>query len=154
VIGGLRPLLQATGPLLSELNPILEWLEYNQSLTISLFNAPAGLSYTIPPDSPNDVGRVLRSLAPAGLESFALWRDRLPNHRGNAYLHPTAHQGRRFAHEMIQPSWDCNNSGRGEFTTGKRDTNDPPSCWTSGWPGRGEGPGQFPRIQRADYSRP
>jgi virulence factor Mce-like protein len=154
VVDGLGPLLGATGPLLSELNPILEWLEYNQNLTMALFNAPAGLAYTVPAENPREsVGRVLRSFSPAGMESFAAWADRLPNERGNAYLHPTAHQGRRFANEMIQPSWDCANTGRGEFTTAKHDADGAPSCWTSGWPGRKEGPGQFPHIERADYSR-
>jgi virulence factor Mce-like protein len=153
VIDGLRPLLGATGPMLSELNPILEWLEYNQNLTMALFNAPAGLAYTVPSDDPGtSVGRVLRSLAPQGMESIAAWPQRLPIDRGNAYLSPTAHQGRRYAHEMIQPSWDCANTGRGAFTTGKHDTSDPPSCWTAGWPGRKEGPGQLPHIERADYS--
>jgi phospholipid/cholesterol/gamma-HCH transport system substrate-binding protein len=154
VIDGLRPLLQATGPLLSELNPILEWLEYNQALTISLFNAPNGLAYTIPTETPGSVGRVLRSLAPAGMESLALWADRLPQHRGNAYLPPDVHAGKRYAHEMMQPSWDCANTGRGEFTTDKHDSNAQPSCWTTGWPGRPEKAGQLPHIERADYAKP
>jgi len=152
VLDALRPVMASTGPLLSELNPILEWLEYNQYLTIGVFNAPAGLSYTVPPDDPkNSVGRVLRSLSPAGLESIGAWPSRLPQNRGNTYNAPNVHAGSRYAKEMIQPSFDCNNTGRGEFTTGHGDTDDQPSCWTFGWSGRKEGPGQVPHVERADY---
>jgi hypothetical protein len=54
---------------------------------------------------------------------------------------------------MIQPSWDCNNTGRGQFVTAKHDTNDAPSCWVDGFPNLAP-PGQLPHVQRADYSRP
>ena len=151
---GARPLLAAAGPFLSELNPILEWLEYNQRLTIGLFNAPVGLAYTVPPESPDSVGHVQRSLSPAGLESISLWPERLPTDRGRTYRSPLDHGGRRYAHELIQPSWDCNNTGKGEFTTQKHDTDDAPSCWTLGFPGWIDKPGVLPHFERADYSRP
>ena len=99
-------------------------------------------------------GRLLRAQSPAGLESLALWPTRLPGHRGNAYLSPSAYSDRRRAQKMVLPSWDCNNSGKGEFTTTKGDTSDDPSCWIQGFPGwTGNLVQGFPRIERADYSK-
>jgi ABC-type transporter Mla subunit MlaD len=149
----LRPLLAATGPALSELNPILQWLEYNQRLTAGLFNPPVALADTVATQSPQEIGHYLRSLSPAGAESIALWPQRLPTNRGNAYLSPLALASPERARQMIVPSWDCKNTGRGEFTTRKGGTDDAPSCYRAGFPGWENRPGVFPHINRADYTK-
>ena len=154
VSNGIRPMLDALVPVLADLNPVLEWLEYNQRLTLGFFNASAGLQMRTQVGTSATNGRLLRAQSPAGLESLALWASRLPGHRGNAYLSPSAYTDRRRAQKMVLPSWDCKNSGRGEFTTQKGDTNDDPSCWVQGWPGwKGKLTHGFPRIERADYSK-
>lgn len=151
---GLRPVVAALEPALAELNPVLEWLEYNQRFTAGLFNASAGINTRTPTGGPATNGRLLRAQAPSGLESIAFWSERLPGHRGNAYLSPSAYADRRRSQRMILPSFDCANTGRGEFTTSKGDTNDDPSCWTLGFPGwQGRLVSGFPRIERADYRR-
>lgn len=154
VLEGVRPLLAATGPFLSELNPVLEWLEYNQRLVAGLFNGVLGVVDTVPTQTDREVGHYLRAIAPLGPEALAMYGNRLPSNRGNAYLSPVAGMSRRLAHEMILPSWDCDNTGRGEFTTRKGGTNDQPSCWTSGFPGLTDRPRVLPRVERADYTRP
>ena len=156
LIVGLAPVLGATGPLLSELNPILEWLEYNQRMTQGVFaNAPSALLDTYRSPNEVEVGHYLRSLSPAGLESLAIHPERLPIARGNAYLSPSAYAHPDRSRKLGLPSWDCDNTGKGEFTTQKGGTNDLPSCWRLGFPGwkGAEEPGQFPHIERADYSR-
>jgi virulence factor Mce-like protein len=156
LVEGLRPVLAATGPLLSELNPVLEWLEYNQRMTIGVFsNAAAGLGDTSDAVESDARGHYLPSFSPVGLESAGIFRERIPQHRGNAYLSPSAYADPRRAQKMILPSWDCANTGRGEFTTRKRGTDDHPSCWVQGFPGwRGGGLARLPHIERADYSKP
>ncbi|WP_372788585.1 MlaD family protein [Paraconexibacter sp.] len=150
IIDGTRPVLQAALPLLSELNPLVEWLEYNQRLTIGLFNASTALSDTaVGPDGRRQ--HYLPSFSPAGIESAGIFQDRLPMTRGNAYVPGSAFADPRRELQLILPSWDCENSGRGEFTTKKRGTDDDPSCWRMNFPGWEERVGVLPRIERADY---
>ena len=153
VLDELGPMFGALGPLLSELNPILEWLEYNQAQVIAVLNAPVALADTAPVPTATGREHYARLLGVGGLETAALWPQRLPINRGNAYLAPRSLTDPRRGRFMGPPSWDCNNTGRGEFVTAKGGTNDDPSCWRMGYPGWLEEPGRFPRIERADYSR-
>ncbi len=153
VLSGLRPVLGAVGPLLSELNPILEWLEYNQAQVVALLNGSVAFADTANAPTPRGREHYLRLLGLGGLETAAFWPQRLPANRGNAYISPRALTDPRRGRMMGPPSWDCDNTGRGEFTTSKGGTNDDPSCWRMGFPGWLDQPGRYPRIERADYSR-
>jgi virulence factor Mce-like protein len=153
ILDGLRPVLGASVPLLGELNPLVEWLEYNQRLTIGLFNASTALAdTTVTPSGGRQ--HYLPSLSPAGLESFGIFQDRLPTQRGNAYVPGAAYADPRRELKLILPSWDCENTGRGEFTTAKRGTSDDPSCWRMNFPGWEDRLGVLPRLMRTDYLSP
>jgi virulence factor Mce-like protein len=83
------PLLEQVAPFLGELNPILEWLEYNQRLTADFItNGAGGLADTTPltdaAKARGELGHYLRQNGPTGAESAGIWRERLPSHRGNA----------------------------------------------------------------------
>ncbi|MBA3327696.1 MAG: MCE family protein [Solirubrobacterales bacterium] len=147
---GAKPLLAELGPFLSQLNPILEWLEYNQRATADFISNGAGaLADTTSTLSGAERGHYLRQLGPVGVESSAIFQSRLPSHRGNSYPDPTALSGERNA-RMIFPSLDCANAG-GERTTAKRGTRDPASCFIKNYPGFSD---KFPRIGAASYARP
>jgi phospholipid/cholesterol/gamma-HCH transport system substrate-binding protein len=147
---GAKPVLGELGPFLSQLNPILEWLEYNQRATADFISNGAGaLADTTSVLTEAERGHYLRQFGPVGVESAAIFQTPLPGHRGNAYLDPTAFSGERNA-RMILPSLDCANAG-GERTTAKRGTRDPASCFVKNYPGFSD---RFPRIGAADYSGP
>src|SRR5919198_720557 len=86
----LKPTLGELGPFLSQVNPILQYLELNQSqVSDFITNGAAPLADTTTSPS-GGVGHYLRQFGPAGLESAAIYRERLPSDRGNSYLAPTA----------------------------------------------------------------
>jgi phospholipid/cholesterol/gamma-HCH transport system substrate-binding protein len=153
-LGGAKPLLGNLSPFLEQLNPILQWLEYNQWLVADFISNGAGALADTVPSGPNEMGHYLRQFGPAGAESVAFWANRPAGNRGNAYLGPAATTGPKRAREMIFPSWDCANTGKGEFTTDKPDKGGDPSCFVQGHlPGAPGGDGPFPHIGAADYSK-
>ena len=161
-LNGTGPLLDSLTPFLGELNPILQWLEYNQKLVSDFIqNGAGGLGDSTPltdaARARGEFGSYLRQNGPAGPEAAAVFRDRLPSHRGNAYPGPAAFGGRLRAKYNTVPSWDCNNVPRGEFQRTESDSTAPgsdpgPSCWRQASPGQ-SAPGQFPKIAAKDYLR-
>ncbi|WP_205699481.1 MlaD family protein [Conexibacter sp. SYSU D00693] len=163
VLGAAKPLLGSLQPFLEELNPVLEWLEVHQSTTSDFFtNGAAALADTTATRTPQERGHYLRQFGPNGLETVAMWPDRLPSNRGNAYLKPDAGTGAEHAKYMALPSFDCDNTGHATpYLTKLPDpkgpatdqTSDAPSCWVQGvqTPPTGVA-GKYPRITRADYS--
>ncbi len=109
VLRGLDPTLEATGPFLQQLNPLLRYLEFNQTKVSDFFNigpvALGGLRGTLPNSKSN--GHVLPQIIMFGAESLpALTRS--SSNRGNAYLKPNS---LRDPNTLVLPSFDCNNSG-------------------------------------------
>src|SRR3712207_8135179 len=59
-------------------------------------------------------------------------------------LFRSMNEGQEKNQRLIRPAWDCENTGRGQFTTRKGDADDIPSCWIRRLPG----PTRFPHIQK------
>jgi ABC-type transporter Mla subunit MlaD len=114
-LDGARPLLSELGPFLGQLNPILGWLELHQH-TISDFitDGGAAIADTTATSTPGGIGHYLRQFGPVGVESAAMWPQRLPSNRGNSYLPPLSIAARQTLQQGMLPSFDCNNTGSGQ----------------------------------------
>src|SRR4051812_39689647 len=107
---GTKPLLGALGPFLSQLNPILQYLELNQREISNFFSAGiTGVSDTTKSDS--GIGHYLKQFGPSGPETLAMYQSRLPTNRGNAYVAPGQLDSRILNIRGITPNWDCKPSG-------------------------------------------
>ena len=164
------PVLEQLTPFLGQLNPILQWLEYNQHLVSGFIaNAEAPIADVAPISAKEKargaIGHYLRQNGPMGVETAAIYNQRLPTERGNAYL-GTQLSGPLHAKYNIFPSVDCTNTGIGEFQRPEKPTTDSPddpdadpnnpkvgngpSCWTQPLPGA-SGPNSIPHIEAKDY---
>jgi virulence factor Mce-like protein len=114
-LDGARPLLSELAPFLGQLNPILGWLELHQH-TVSDFitDGGAAVADTTATTTPGGIGHYLRQFGPVGVESAAMWPQRLPTNRGNSYLPPLSIAARKTLEQGMLPSFDCNNTGSGE----------------------------------------
>jgi virulence factor Mce-like protein len=170
------PLLGQLQPFLEQLNPILQYLEYYQWQTADFISNGAGaLSDTVATTTEDQMGHYLRQWGPTGEETAAFWPDRPGADRGNAYL-PPVWQGPEYAKRMIFPEADCNNVTTRNADNGttrqvtpapRPGTSSPddsnqapggsePSCWT--FPakpafGKDGKPGLVPHITAEDYSK-
>jgi phospholipid/cholesterol/gamma-HCH transport system substrate-binding protein len=158
-LDGTTPLLGRLQPFLEQLNPILQWLEYNQSMVSDFITNGAGAQAdTMPTRTPEERGHYLRQWGPTGLETAGIWPQRLPTNRGNAYLGPTAGTGPEHAKYMILPSFDCKNAKSDPYLTkipqgAEEQTNDDPSCFEQGpLPFPNGNMSKYPHIVAADYS--
>jgi phospholipid/cholesterol/gamma-HCH transport system substrate-binding protein len=143
---GLKPLLGELSPFLEQLNPPLRWLEYYQSQVAEFITNGAGaLEDTVATLTDDEVGHYLRQAGPTGAESVAMWPQRLPTNRGNAYLSPIFTQNQKALDYLIFANFDCDNAG-GEFKSPGKDTGDgaqPPLL--------DKGPGCFVQEPGAGY---
>jgi virulence factor Mce-like protein len=118
VLRELRPTLANLDPFLANLNPVVSWLNYYRSnITDFLSNPPAGLSGQLTPQPGQPAPRhVLKQLGYITQESLAIYRNRLPENRGNGYLMPYNDlvAGGGASRNGIFPNWDCDNTGGGE----------------------------------------
>lgn len=109
ILGGLDPTLEATGPFLQQLNPLLRFLELNQAKVTDFINigpaAIGGIRATAPGSKSN--GHVLPQIIVTGSESFPAV-SRSQTNRGNAYRAPN---NRRDPNKLILPAFDCNRTG-------------------------------------------
>ncbi|MEA2273136.1 MAG: phospholipid/cholesterol/gamma-HCH transport system substrate-binding protein [Solirubrobacteraceae bacterium] len=154
VLIGAKPLLGELSPFLEQLNPILRWLEYYQQQTSDFITNGAGaLEDTVATLTDNEVGHYLRQGGPLGVEAAAMYPQRLPTNRGNAYLPPTgAWSTQKVADYLIFPNFDCDNAG-GEHVSPGKDTGDNnplsgPGCWLM--PNAGGYPGATSRFGHVD----
>ncbi len=138
VLQGLGPnkLLDAVGPFLGQLNPILTWLSLHQQL-VSDFITDAGFSFFGRTTSfgGHGTGHYLRQFGPVGPETLSFAPTRDPNNRGNTYPLPLWLPGGTPAdgRNGNLPAWDCRNTGApGNGTTGGNVSGQPQPeqpCW-------------------------
>ncbi|HEV3229843.1 MAG TPA: MlaD family protein [Solirubrobacteraceae bacterium] len=114
-----KPLLAAVDPFLEQLNPALQWIEFNQYGTGDFIsNGGSAITTEIPAAavpgsglSPS-LGHFLKTTGPQGAETAGIWPTRLPSSRGNAYIAGVqfADAPRGAAH-LMAPNFDCKPSG-------------------------------------------
>jgi phospholipid/cholesterol/gamma-HCH transport system substrate-binding protein len=152
VFQGLRPLLGALGPWLSEVNPTLDWLGQH-SHTVSDIFANLGVATQAKTGSrdPLATGHYLRQFSVAGAETLAIHPNRLAANRGNAYINPLSLIGPDQSDRGIIAAFDCKNvSGDAD----KRSNEDSPACFNQK-PFQFQGKLQkFPQIAGEDYTQP
>jgi phospholipid/cholesterol/gamma-HCH transport system substrate-binding protein len=150
VLRGLTPTLEATGPFLQELNPILEFLElYQTTLSdfIEIGASALGIKVAKPPNQDKTNGHALPQVIVLGSQSIGAEPERSQDNRGNAYFGPNSQAFDRFGKgpEFLDPpSFDCRHVG-GE----QRPRENFPGCWLDRrirFQGRLE---RFPRVMRA-----
>jgi phospholipid/cholesterol/gamma-HCH transport system substrate-binding protein len=163
---GAKPLLGELSPFLEQLNPILRWLEFYQpQVSDFMTNGAGALEDTVATLTDDEVGHYLRQGGPIGAEALAMWPQRLPSNRGNAYLPPTGPLStQKVSDYLIFPNFDCLNSPAGEHVSKSKDTGDGADvsefednvgCWAM--PKAGGFPGattQFGHIDPDHNTRP
>jgi ABC-type transporter Mla subunit MlaD len=150
-----KPLLASLQPFLEELNPALQYLEYQQLDTADFIsNGAAALADTTGTVTGDEIGHYLRQFGPTGAETVGMYPQRPSASRGNAYLRPDALTGAKRDQYMMFGNFDCKNAG-GERMTQVPDSSDAPSCYVQqppAWPPGNTNP--YPHIGAADYSKP
>lgn len=119
ILDNLRPVLTQLNPFLSQLNPILQYFEANQ-YGLSDFlggDGAVGLAPTAQTATEGAIGHYLRQVQVTGAETAALYTQRLPSNRGNAYRTGTQRVGPRPSQFAINPSFDCRNAGGEKLPT-------------------------------------
>ena len=161
VLQGLGPnkLLDAVGPFLGQLNPILTWLSLHQQL-ISDFITDAGFSFFARTNTfgGSGTGHYLRQFGPVGPETLSLAPTRDPNNRGNTYPLPLWLPGGTPAdgRNGNLPAWDCRNTwapGNGT-TSGKVSGQPQPEqpCWVQPPLPKSPGPYRVSRLHSTSFS--
>jgi len=109
---GLRPVLDALDPFLSNLNPALRYLAaYRKTAADFLTGPSAALSGSLEPQPGQPAARhYLKQLAYNGKEALSVYPNRIPENRGNAYFPPEYLTGAAGRPERgIFPQFDCKN---------------------------------------------
>ncbi|MHB8658351.1 MAG: MlaD family protein [Solirubrobacteraceae bacterium] len=155
VLRGAHPLLDALGPWLSQLNPVLYWLSLHQQLLSDFIsNGGAGLAAKTVAFAGNGSGHYLRQYSPVGPETLAISPTRDPNNRGNTYPQPLwLDQAADFTNGNF-PAWDCKNTGapgNGSTPAVTAPLVGHQSCWVQA-PLPGAAPGKIPAITAKTYS--
>jgi virulence factor Mce-like protein len=147
VLDGAQPVLAALHPFLGELNPIFQFLEAHQS-QVSDFLVMGAAALADTTASPGGgTGHYLRQFGPTGAESVAMYPKRNSTNRGVTYMRPGALLGQKNRDFLIRASQDCRNAG-GE----KKAQGSDPGCHVQpAWEFQNK-LGQFPHVERADYT--
>src|SRR3954470_2520777 len=151
---GLRPFFSSMGPFLSELHPVFEQMEQNQPMFTDFWSGGgAGLTDTVHTSQADAVGHYLRAFGPNGIESAGIYRSRLANNRGNAYIEGTLLSSANVTKNSIFPEWDCKNAGfEGPPQESSNPTQKRPGCWVAP-PISFQGKlSKYPHAERDDYS--
>ncbi|MEA2298834.1 MAG: phospholipid/cholesterol/gamma-HCH transport system substrate-binding protein [Solirubrobacteraceae bacterium] len=155
ILRALQPLFSSLDPFLEQLNPILQWLELNQYTVGDFISNDAGtLAATTTPSTSQEVGHYLRQYTPLGPETLAIYPNRAPNNRGNAYLAPVGLAASpASAKHLIFPNFDCRPSG-GEVLP--NESINPllgsPGCFVATPPAFNGGAMAFPHVDPANYN--
>ena len=157
---GLGPngLLDQTGPFLSQLNPILQFLELYQKQTSDFIGQGKGALAATTASASGGIGHYLRQIGPFGPETVSTYSARPNIDRGNSYPTPTFLSGREWEQNGIFPNWDCQPSGGPVQGSAKSPDGQPPNqgtppCWiASTIPFQGQNQ-RYPHVNAADYTR-
>lgn len=150
-------LLDAVGPFLEQLNPILSWIGQHQQLT-SDFLSDGGPTFFARTTtfSGGGTGHYLRQFGPTGPETLSLAPNRDSNNRGNTYPSPlwltqVFNAGGHIPGDWGFPAWDCRNTTTGGQVPSNA-TAMQPACWTQ--PPLAGAPQQYkvPPISPAHYT--
>jgi virulence factor Mce-like protein len=113
VLRGLDPTLASVGPLLQNLNPVLEFLELYQGTVANFLNigpSTLGVKLATPPGS-KSTGHALPQHAIFGSQSLPA-QERTRDNRGNTYFAPDGLVfSDKAARLLIPPNWDCRHVG-------------------------------------------
>jgi phospholipid/cholesterol/gamma-HCH transport system substrate-binding protein len=157
---GLGPVLDALDPFLSNLNPIVRYLEFQKGTVTDFLAGPAvGLAGVIP-GLPGDPAprRYLRVVSHLGQENVSMWANRLAANRGNAYKAPGVLNAREGQQRGIFPQFDCKNTNYSPGSQPQdevivpREEAEPSfaACWPQGpfpaAPSGGWGDGRAPNV--------
>jgi phospholipid/cholesterol/gamma-HCH transport system substrate-binding protein len=156
---GLGPngLLDATGPFLSQFNPILQFLElYQKQVSDFIAQGKSAVAATVT-SATGGVGHYLRQIGPLGPETVSIYKQRPNVDRGNTYVTPTFESGRNYEFLGIFPNWDCKPSGGPVEGSAKSPPNQPPNqgtppCWVAPTiPFQGQNQ-RYPHVNAANYA--
>ena len=157
---GLGPngLLDATGPFLGQLNPILQFLELYQKQVSDFIGQGKGAVAARVASASGGIGHYLRQIGPFGPETVSVYPSRPNVDRGNAYPTPMFLEGRQWESHGIFPNWDCKPSGGPVEGSKQTPQNQPPNqgtppCWVAPTiPFQGQNQ-RFPHVNAANYSK-
>jgi phospholipid/cholesterol/gamma-HCH transport system substrate-binding protein len=157
---GLGPngLLDQTGPFLSQLNPILQFLELYQKQVSDFIGQGKGAVAGITASATGGIGHYLRQIGPFGPETVSTYSTRPNIDRGNSYPTPPFISGREWESNGIFPNWDCKPSGgevQGSATppAGQPPNQGTPPCWVAPTiPFQGQNQ-RYPHVNAADYTK-
>jgi len=157
---GLGPnaLLDQTGPFLSQLNPILQFLELYQKQVSDFIGYGKSAIAATTTSASGGIGHYLRQIGPIGPETVSIYSRRPNIDRGNTYPPPTFLTGRQWEQNGIFPNWDCKPSGgqvEGSSSTpaGQPPNQGTPPCWVAPTiPFQGQSQ-RFPHVNAADYTK-
>jgi virulence factor Mce-like protein len=147
VLRGLTPVLDATGPFLSQLNPVLSWLQLNQGTVANFISGPgAALQGKTQTNNKESNGHVLPQLIVAGSQTM-ITPTRSADNRGNTYLDPQSLNADGFKRGYnILSNWDCKTAG-GDHKAAPKD----PGCFVQApfdFQGKQE---RFPHVLASDF---
>jgi phospholipid/cholesterol/gamma-HCH transport system substrate-binding protein len=151
ILNGLDPTLGQLGPFLEQLNPILQWIEYNQPITSNFFSAGiTGLTDTTTAIS-GGTGHYLRQFGPTGPDTVALSPTRQSFVRGTSYPYGANLAIPEMGKFLIIPNHDCANAG-GETLPKDDPIDGHAGCFVEpAAPGQPQG---TPQVgSKADYSK-
>jgi virulence factor Mce-like protein len=149
VLRGITPVLDATGPFLAQLNPVLSWLQLNQGTVANFISGPgAALNAKTQTNNKNANGHVLPQLIVAGSQTM-ITPTRSKDNRGNAYLDPQSlnQDGYKKGYNILS-NWDCKTAG-GDHKAAPKD----PGCFVQppfDFQGKQE---RFPHVLESDFKR-
>jgi virulence factor Mce-like protein len=147
VLRGLKPVLGAVGPFFSQVEPIIEWLDYTQGTLANFISGPgaalAGHASTI---NPGSNGHILPQLVVLGSQ-MTFTPKRTSDNRGNTYIRPQDLNAAGYltGYNVIA-NWDCNNT-HGQHKA----TSSDPGCFVAN-PFTFQGnTSMFPHVLQANF---
>jgi len=151
ILNGAQPLLAQLGPFMSQLNPILQWIEYNQAITSNFMSAGQTAIGDTTVATGGGVGHYLRQFSPTGPAIVAISPKRQDFTRGNSYPYGANLNIPEMGKFLIIPNHDCANAG-GEVMPDDKPVGGHAGCFVEpAAPGEPQG---TPQVDKpAEYSK-